>query len=76
MRLFLFEFLLHLIFIYISFQLLIRYVRWEHFLKVSGENQKAIRLLIIFLAIALGTNVSGFIIELFRLSSNMILGSF
>lgn len=58
------QFFSHLLFIYLSYHLLVSTVDWSNFLKVTGENQRKINLLILFLAIALGYLVSTFFLEL------------
>lgn len=58
------QFFSHLLFIYLSYHLLVSTVDWSKFLKVTGENQRKINLLILFLAIALGYLVSTFFLEL------------
>ncbi|HFU4058713.1 TPA: DUF1146 family protein [Streptococcus suis] len=58
------QFFSHLLFIYLSHHLLVSTVDWSKILKVTGENQRKINLLILFLAIALGYLVSTFFLEL------------
>lgn len=62
-----FQLLSHFIFIYVTFNLLLRNVAWDKFLKVSAENERQIRLLIIFFAIALGYLVSLFFLSIVNL---------
>lgn len=58
------QFISHLLFIYISYHLLITTVDWARWLKVTGDNQTKINMLILFIAIALGYLVSTFFLEL------------
>ena len=58
------QFISHLLFIYISYHLLITTVDWALWLKVTGDNQPQINMLILFIAIALGYLVSTFFLEL------------
>lgn len=59
-----FQFISHLLFIYISYHLLITTVDWARWLKVTEDNQPKINMLILFIAIALGYLVSTFFLEL------------
>lgn len=58
------QFISHLLFIYISYHLLITTVDWARWFKVTGDNQPKINMLILFIAIALGYLVSTFFLEL------------
>ena len=58
------QFISHLLFIYISYHLLITTVDWARWLKVTGDHQPKINMLILFIAIALGYLVSTFFLEL------------
>ncbi|HEL2056248.1 TPA: DUF1146 domain-containing protein [Streptococcus suis] len=58
------QFFSHILFIYLAYHLLVTTVDWSRWLKVTGENQRKINLLILFLAIALGYLVSTFFLEL------------
>lgn len=58
------QFISHLLFIYISYHLLITTVDWARWLKVTGDNQPKINMLILFIAIALGYLVSTLFLEL------------
>ncbi|HGA1486643.1 TPA: DUF1146 family protein [Streptococcus suis] len=53
-----------MLFIYLAHHLLVTTVDWSRWLKVTGDNQRKINLLILFLAIALGYLVSTFFLEL------------
>ncbi|WP_187173147.1 DUF1146 family protein, partial [Enterococcus faecium] len=48
------QFFSHILFIYLAHHLLVTTVDWSRWLKVTGDNQRKINLLILFLAIALG----------------------
>ncbi|MGT2930558.1 DUF1146 family protein [Streptococcus dentasini] len=61
----------HIFFILLSYQLLIRLVDWEKFLKVNPDNLGAITLLVMFLAIALGYLVSSFFLSIISLSTTI-----
>ncbi|HHT7747075.1 TPA: DUF1146 family protein, partial [Streptococcus suis] len=58
------QFFSHILFIYLAHHLLVTTVDWSRWLKVTGDNQRKINLLILFLAIALGYLVSTFFLEL------------
>ncbi|HEL2068101.1 TPA: DUF1146 domain-containing protein [Streptococcus suis] len=58
------QFFSHILFIYLAHNLLVTTVDWSRWLKVTGDNQRKINLLILFLAIALGYLVSTFFLEL------------
>ncbi|HEL2053697.1 TPA: DUF1146 domain-containing protein [Streptococcus suis] len=58
------QFFSHILFIYLANHLLVTTVDWSRWLKVTGDNQRKINLLILFLAIALGYLVSTFFLEL------------
>lgn len=57
-------FLSHLLFIYITYQLLTSVVDWGKFLKGTAENWLKIQLLMLFLAIGMGYIVSTFFLEI------------
>lgn len=61
----------HILFIYLAHQLLLTTVDWSKWLKVTGENQSKIRLLILFFAIALGYLISTFFIELLLIGQSL-----
>ncbi|HFI0155959.1 TPA: DUF1146 family protein [Streptococcus suis] len=58
------QLLSHILFIYLAHHLLVTTVDWARWLKVTGDNQPKINLLILFLAITLGYLVSTFFLEL------------
>ncbi|HEM3633088.1 TPA: DUF1146 domain-containing protein [Streptococcus suis] len=58
------QFFSHILLIYLAHHLLVTTVDWSRWLKVTGDNQRKINLLILFLAIALGYLVSTFFLEL------------
>lgn len=64
----------HLLFIYLSHTLLISVIDWSRFVKGTAENQGKIRLLILFLAIALGYIVSGFFLDILSMSRSLVQG--
>ncbi|MBP2622599.1 hypothetical protein C4K46_01445 [Streptococcus oricebi] len=66
----------HFIFAFVSFQLLYKVVDWGRFFKVRADNERAIRLLIIFLSLALGYLVSLFFISIFEVSRSLFRGQF
>ncbi|HFI0292091.1 TPA: DUF1146 family protein [Streptococcus suis] len=61
----------HLLFIYLSYHLLITTVDWSKWLKVTAENQGRIRLLLVFLAIGLGYLVSVFFLEILAIGRTL-----
>ncbi|EHJ57219.1 hypothetical protein HMPREF9318_00179 [Streptococcus urinalis FB127-CNA-2] len=58
----------HLGFIWISHNLLISLVNWNRIIKETPDNAKQIRLLIVFISIAIGYSVSHFFLECFQLT--------
>ena len=65
----------HLLFIFMSFHLLSTVVSWERFLKVNADNALKIRLLILFLSIALGYLVSLFFLSIYQVSFDILNGN-
>ena len=65
----------HLLFIFISFQLLSTVVNWERLLKINAGNALKIRLLILFLSIALGYLVSLFFLAIYQVSFDFFNGN-
>ena len=65
----------HLLFIFISFQLLSTVVNWERLLKINAGNALKIRLLILFLSIALGYLVSLFFLAIYQVSFDFFYGN-
>lgn len=64
----------HLLFIYLSHSLLISVIDWSKLVRGTAENQGKIRLLILFLAIALGYIVSGFFLDILSMSRSLVQG--
>lgn len=64
----------HLLFIYLSHSLLLTVIDWSRFVKGNAENQGKIRLLILFIAIALGYIVSSLFLDLLSLSRSIVQG--
>ena len=65
----------HLLFIFLSHQLLSILVNWERLLKVNADNALKIRLLILFLSIALGYLVSLFFLSIYQVSFDILNGN-
>ena len=65
----------HLLFIFISFQLLSTVVNWERLLKINAGNALKIRLLILFLSIALGYLVGLFFLAIYQVSFDFFNGN-
>lgn len=65
----------HLLFIFISFQLLSTVVNWERLLKINADNALKICLLILFLSIALGYLVSLFFLAIYQVSFDVFNGN-
>ncbi|ATF65751.1 hypothetical protein CO687_09875 [Streptococcus gordonii] len=65
----------HLLFIFLSHQLLSSLVNWERLLKVNSDNALKIRLLILFLSIALGYLVSLFFLSIYQVSFDILNGN-
>ncbi|EFR44240.1 membrane protein [Streptococcus pseudoporcinus] len=61
----------HLLFIGISFQLLISLFDWSKIIYRSPENIGKLKLFVFFLAIVLGYLVSHFILELIQMSQTL-----
>ena len=61
----------HFLFAFISFQLLYKVVDWGRFFKVRADNERAIRLLVIFISLALGYLVSHFFISIYEVSRSI-----
>lgn len=54
----------HILFIYLAHHLLITTVDWTRCLRMTGDDQRKVNTLVLFLAIALGYIVSTFFLEL------------
>ena len=65
----------HLLFIFLSHQLLSSLVNWERLLKVNADNALKIRLLILFLSIELGYLVSLFFLSIYQVSFDILNGN-
>lgn len=63
----------HVLFIYIAYQLLTTVVDWPKLTKVHAENMGKLRLLVLFLSIALGSIVSHFFLELLNIGRSFSL---
>ena len=57
----------HMLFIYLSFYLLKDLVKWEKILKVTADNTRKLRLLVVFISIVMGYILSSFFISLYQL---------
>ena len=57
----------HMFFIYLVFQLLKDLVRWDQILKVTKDNAKKVRLLVVLYSIGLGYLISSFFLNLYQL---------
>ncbi|HEW2021153.1 TPA: DUF1146 domain-containing protein [Streptococcus pneumoniae] len=64
----------HMFFIYVSFYLLKDLVRWEKVLKVTDENTRKVRLLVVFFSIVIGYILSSFFISLYHLWQEALRG--
>lgn len=57
----------HMFFVYLVFQLLKDLVRWDQILKVTRDNVKKVRLLVVLCSIGLGYLISSFFLNLYQL---------
>ncbi|HGQ2109026.1 TPA: DUF1146 family protein [Streptococcus pneumoniae] len=64
----------HMLFIYVSFYLLKDLVRWEKVLKVTDENTRKVRSLVVFFSIVIGYILSSFFISLYHLWQEALRG--
>lgn len=71
-----FNFSIYLFFIYIFFYLLSSLVNWNYFFKVTADNDRKIRLLLLLLSIALGYVTSRFFIEIYEMSRTIFNSTF
>ena len=71
-----FNFSIHLLFIFFAYYLLLNLVQWEKFLKVSTENAVKIRFLILMLSIGIGYLASSFFISVYEMSRQIFIGQF
>ena len=54
-------------FVYLVFQLLKDLVKWDQILKVTKDNARKVRLLVVLCSIALGYLISSFFLNLYQL---------
>ncbi|WMB28374.1 DUF1146 family protein [Streptococcus didelphis] len=66
------SFVSHLVFIGISYQLLISIFDWSKLRKSSSDNLGKVKLFVFFLAIIMGFLVSHFMLELIQISQNLL----
>lgn len=59
----------HLLFIYISHQLVVSLVDWSKWMVVTEKDQTKIRLLTLFLSITIGYTVSTFFLDLISIGT-------
>ena len=57
----------HMFFVYLVFQLLKDLVKWDQILKVTKDNAKKVRLLVVLCSIGLGYLISSFFLNLYQL---------
>ena len=57
----------HMFFVYLVFQLLKDLVKWDQILKVTKDNARKVRLLVVLCSIGLGYLVSSFFLNLYQL---------
>ena len=57
----------HMFFVYLVFQLLKDLVKWDQILKVTKDNARKVRLLIVLSSIGLGYLISSFFLNLYQL---------
>ncbi|MDS8990829.1 DUF1146 family protein [Streptococcus pneumoniae] len=57
----------HMFFVYLVFQLLKDLVRWDQILKVTKDNAKKVRFLVVLCSIGLGYLISSFFLNLYQL---------
>ena len=61
-------------FVYLVFQLLKDLVRWDQILKVTKDNAKKVRLLVVLCSIGLGYLISSFFLNLYQLWQEAVRG--
>lgn len=61
----------HILFTYIAYHLLTTVVDWAKFTKIYPENQGRLRLLVLFISLALGYFVSSFFLELMEMGRSL-----
>ena len=57
----------HMFFVYLVFQLLKDLVKWDQILKVTKDNARKVRLLVVLCSIGLGYLISSFVLNLYQL---------
>ena len=57
----------HMFFVYLVFQLLKDIVKWDQILKVTKDNARKVRLLVVLCSIGLGYLISSFFLNLYQL---------
>ena len=57
----------HMFFVYLVFQLLKDLVKWDQILKVTKDNVRKVRLLVVLSSIGLGYLISSFFLNLYQL---------
>ncbi|EFX37580.1 DUF1146 family protein [Streptococcus infantis] len=57
----------HMFFVYLVFQLLKDLVKWDQILKVTKDNARKVRLLVVLCSIGLGYLISSFFLNLYQL---------
>ncbi|MGT2906428.1 DUF1146 family protein [Streptococcus dentiloxodontae] len=63
----------HLVFISLSYQMLISLFDWSKIIKIPAENEGKLRLFLLFLSIALGYLVSSFLLAILQLSQEIVM---
>lgn len=56
----------HMFFVYLVFQLLKDLVKWDQILKVTKDNARKVRLLVVLCSIGLGYLISSFFLNLYQ----------
>mgnify|MGYP003082670127 FL=1 len=56
----------HMFFVYLVFQLLKDLVKWDQILKVTKDNARKVRLLVVLCSIGLGYLISSFLLNLYQ----------
>ena len=57
----------HMFFVYLVFQLLKDLVKWDQILKVTKDNARKVRLLVVLCSIGLGYLISSFFLNIYQL---------
>ncbi|MCP9016208.1 DUF1146 family protein [Streptococcus sp. CF8_St5-17] len=61
-------------FVYLVFQLLKDLVKWDQILKVTKDNARKVRLLVVLCSIGLGYLISSFFLNLYQLWQEAVRG--